>query len=157
MGEPIPSDLEPLATRLQIIAPRLEVLRARKPGWQKNSKTPLFLSGYSLEMRDRETSEVYIVTTDELFSAGVNAVDETQTRFLASARGRFLGMSLALLGALVLAFGSLVSGIALIPAAVLIAVGVWVWIRARRAIPNGWPKPTESMMMVLTGRMKRRG
>ena len=156
MQEPIPSELQDLATRITALSPSLQVIGVKRPGWQKGSSTPIYMSAYSLEVRDRDTSETYIITTETLFTAGVSTVDQTQTKYLASARGRYLGMLILLLGAIVLALGSLINGLAWIPALVLLAVGLWIWIQARRAVPQGWPTPRDSIVMMITGRFKRR-
>jgi hypothetical protein len=157
MDEPVPPELQDLATRIGTIAPSLELIGVKKPGWQKDSKTPLYLSSYSLEVRDRDTSEVYMITTEKLFTSGIESVDQTQAQFLASARGRFLGMSIIALGVIVLAVGPLFTDVAWVPALVLVAVGIWYWNRARRAVPAGWPTPKESVLMMITGRTKHRG
>ena len=156
MDEPVPPELQGLATRIGAVAPSLEVIGVKKPGWQKDSETPLYLSSYSLEVRDRDTSEVYMITTAKLFAAGIENVDQTQARFLASARGRFIGMSIIALGVIVLAVGPLLIDFAWVPALLLVAVGIWYWNRARRAVPAGWPTPVESVSMMITGRFKRR-
>jgi hypothetical protein len=157
MEEPIPPELQNLATRMETLSPSLEVIGVKKPGWQKDSKTPLYLSSYSLEIRDRDTSEVYMITTEKLFTSGIANVDQTQAKFLASARGRFIGMSTIALGVIVLAVGLLFTDVAWVPALVLVAVGIWFWNRARRAVPAGWPTPRESVLMMITGRTKHRG
>ncbi len=156
MEEPIPPELQSLATRIEALSPSLEVVGVKKPGWQNDSKTPLYLSSYSLEVRDRDTSEVYMITTEKLFTSGIENVDQTQARFLASARGRFIGMSILGLGVIVLAVGPLLTDVAWLRALVLIAVGIWFWNRARRTVPAGWPTPKESVLMMITGRFKRR-
>jgi hypothetical protein len=156
MQEPIPSELQELAARVKALSPSLQVIGFLSPGWQKGSTTPIYISGYSLKVRDQHTSETYIITTETLFAAGISTVDQTQARFLGSVRGRYFGMLIVLLGAIVLTLGSLLNGLAWIPALVLVGVGVWVWIRGRRAVPEGWPTPRDSVMMVLTGRFKRR-
>jgi hypothetical protein len=157
MEEPIPPELQSLATRIEALSPSLEVVGVKKPGWQKDSKMPLSLSSYSLEIRDRDTSEVYMITTEKLFTSGIANVGQTQAKFLASARGRFIGMSIIALGVIVLAVGRLFTDVAWVPALVLVAVGIWFWNRARRAVPAGWPTPRESVLMMITGRTKHRG
>lgn len=156
MQEPIPGELQDLATRINALSPSLEVIGFKRPGWQKGSTTPIYMSAYSLEVRDRETSETYVITTEALFTAGISTVDQTQARFLASVRGRYFGMLILLLGGIVLTLGSLINGLAWVPALLLLAIGLWVWIRARRGVPKGWPTPRDSMAMMITGRFKRR-
>src|SRR6267143_4830406 len=157
MDEPIPAELQSLATRIEALSPSLQVIGFKKPGWQKDTTTPLYLSSYSLEVRDRDTSEVYMITTEKLFTAGIKNVDQTQARFLGSARGRFIGSSIAALGVIILALGSFFTDLAWVPALALVAIGIWLWARARRALPKGWPTPKESILMMITGRAKHRG
>src|SRR6266851_635737 len=90
MDEPIRPELQSLATRIEALSPSLEVVGVKKPGWQNDSKTPLYLSSYSLEVRDRDTSEVYMITTEKLFTSGIENVDQTQARFMAIAYRRRL-------------------------------------------------------------------
>ena len=100
--EQSPPELSDLAERIEALSPSLRVIAFRRPGWQKQTKTPLLLGGYSVEGKDTETGATYIVTTDKLFEAGLAALDEAQGRLLRSTRGRVIATVVFMVGFFVL-------------------------------------------------------
>ena len=154
-----PPELADLAARIESLSSRLEVVAFRKPGWQKQSTTPIFVSGYSVEVRDRENPETYIITTDKLFAAGVAALDQTQRRYAISVRRRLLALLLFFLGivvALPLTTDPRITWIAWLAVVLFIAAGVWQWRRSRRARPPGWPGLRDSIGLMFGARPKPR-
>ena len=157
--EATPPELSDLAARIEGLSTRLEVVAFRKPGWQKQATTPIFLAGYSVEVRDKESPETYIVTTDRLFAAGVTALDQTQRRYVRSMRGRLFALLLFFLGivvALPLTTDPRIAWVAWAAVAVFVTAGIWQWRRGKRAEPAGWPGLRDSMRFMFGVRPKSR-
>ncbi|HEY8678069.1 MAG TPA: hypothetical protein VIN39_05485 [Candidatus Dormibacteraeota bacterium] len=153
-----PPELSDLAARIEGLSSRLEIVAFRKPGWQKQSTTPIFMAGYSIEVRDRENPETLIITTAKLFAAGVSDLDQTQRRYIGSIRRRYVALLLFLLAiiALPLTTDARIVWIAWPAVVIFVGAGVWLWIRSRRTRPSGWPGIRESMGMMLGVRRKPR-
>jgi LPXTG-motif cell wall-anchored protein len=157
-GEVTPPELSDLAARIEGLSPRLEVVAFRKPGWQKQATTPIFMPGYSVEVRDREDPETYLITTEKLFAAGVTALDQTQRQYVRSMRWRMLALLFFFFGifALTLTTGAGQAWITWLAVVVFIGAGVWLWRRSRQARPAGWPGLRESMGLMFGARPKAR-